>query len=226
VKPIHSLFVAALLVAAPFASAASINLTFEEFAYGSSVGDCFNGGTDSLNRFCGNNYGISFRNDKVKYTPSGAYLSGGVQMGIDVDAVRSVLGSEKFYITFTASHYGLDATPLWVTFEDGFSEPQTYIAGTSNPYCTRFAENCTPYYGSSGTYRVVSYNGEALPTNIQFITDRLDNIQFHSYTGSLPPFQSTFRFGSAALDADIPEPSSIALLALGTVLLVRRRRQK
>jgi hypothetical protein len=217
----------ALLTAVPFASATTISLTFEEFAYGSSIGECYNGGRDSLNRFCGNDYGLSFKNESVRYTPSGAYLTGRVQLAIDPNAIRAVLGSDKFYITFTGSNYGLDPVLVPVSYEDGTRDlANFYIDGVGNPYCAPRAEDCVPYYGSTGSYRIAAYNGVAHPTLINFYTDRLDNIQFHSYTGDLPPFQHTFTFGSAARDVDIPEPSSIALVVLGAALVVRRRRNK
>lgn len=63
---------AALLLVAPFASAASIKIDFEEFAYGVSVGDYYNGGQDSLARASGAYYGVTFDGGTIKNMPRSA----------------------------------------------------------------------------------------------------------------------------------------------------------
>jgi len=219
-------FIAPLLFAAALpANAGSINLTFESFISYSQVGDYYNGGRDSHNRKGGNDYGLSFTSEYIQHTPRGAFLAGPVELTIDPAKLRAALGSDKYYISFNAARYDVDGGGVDVVFEDGFYEPYTWVSGNGNPNCPWNPMFCgVPHLGTMDGYYVYSAYGEAMATKIRFNTNRLDNLQFHAYTesGFIVPDRIV---ASDEFDRVIPEPASMALLGIGVLgLLIRRRR--
>lgn len=217
---------AALLLASALpVNAGSIVLDFEAFISHSQIGDFYSGGRDSHNRQGYHDYGLSFRNESILHTSRGAFLGGPVELTIDPAKLRAALGSDKYYISFNAGRYDVDGGPVFVLFEDGYVEPYTWVYGNANPYCPTDPRFCGIVHpGTMLSYRIYSPYGEAMATRIYFDTDRLDNLQFHAYTGGeyiLPPPI----IGSEPFDRVIPEPASMALLGVGMLgLLMRRRR--
>jgi len=219
------------MVAAPFASAAPINLTFELFAYGTQINNYYNGGKDSLGRNGYENFGLSFSGGSIKYTPSGGYLSGPVNLTINPDIVRALLGSDRYYITFNAAKYSVDYGVVTATYESGFSEPSQYVNGNGNPYCPSQPDACDypVYHGTMGGYYIPggTQNGyNDMVTSIGFNTDRLDNIQIRAYDGQgiVVPGRITDTYENGR---DVPEPATLALFGAGAAaLLARRRRNK
>lgn len=211
-----------LLAGVPIAATAtSIVIDFEGFAYGTSVGNYYNHGKDSLNRVGSDYYGISFGGGTIKATPRGNYLTG-TTLTIDPAAVRAILGTEKYYITFNAGvYYQQDYRTVYVTFEDGFYEPNAYIPGNDSPDCRQ--GGCGIYYGTMGAYRIGNFGGDAMPIRISIPADRLDNVQIHSWNGSGSMVSAQPIFGTYELDRDIPEPASLALFGIGAAGILTRR---
>jgi hypothetical protein len=213
---------ALLLVSAPIAATASvINVDFEEFAYGTSIGDYYNHGKDSLNRASGSYYGVTFNGGTIKSTPRGNYLAGGTTVTIDAAAVRALLGTDDYYITFNGGvYYQQDERSVYVTYENGYREPSAYIPGNDSPDCHGIA-GCARYYGTMGAYRITAVDRGADAVRIQFPTDRLDNFQIHSMNDTTLGAQSIQ--GTYDLDRDVPEPASLALFSIGAAGLLARR---
>jgi hypothetical protein len=216
--------VAALLMGgAPFASATTIHIDFEEFAYGTVVGNYYNGGKDSYNRASGSYYGVSFGGGSVKYTPRGAYLSStgyrSLGMSLDPEVIRAILGTDQYYIGFNAGRYDIDGGPADVRYENSFVD-SIWIAGNGNPNCGYLPGACdNPYYASMGGYSTFAGVDGAGVTSISFNADRIDNIWISSV-----PIRPSAIVGSYTTDRDIPEPASIALLGVGAAALLARRR--
>jgi len=216
---------ALLLVTAPLASATTITINFEEFAYGTAVKDYFNGGRDSLNRMGGHDYGVSFFGDSVRYTPSGAYLAGRVGITLNADTIRSILGTDEYYVSFNAGRYDIDGGFAGITYGDG-SQDAFWIGGNGNPYCGVRWDCDEGYLGTMGGYMTYKGPTSAQVTSISFNANRVDNIQIHSLTGLQMPVRPPNIIGSYELTRDIPEPASVALFGIGAAALVARRRRK
>jgi len=215
-----------LLVGVPLSSmATTIKVDFEEFAYGASIGDYYNHGKDSLNRASGSYYGLTFTGGTIKATPSGLYLAGATKLTIDPKAVREILGTDDYYITFNAGvYYQQDYRTVFVTYEDGFVEPHAYIQGNATPDCQVIYGCFNPeHMGTMGGYRITSAYLNIPAVSILFPTDRLDNLQIHARTGSGPLVTAPDIKGTDELSRDIPEPASIALLGIGAAALMTRR---
>ena len=215
--------IAALLMSVtPLVSGATINFPLDNFSYGSQIGEFYNGGYDSLGRL-GVDYGISFKNESIKYTPRGAYLSGRVEMTLDAEVIRSILGTDQYYVAFNATRYDRDGNFAFVNYEDGFLDA-FWINGA--PYCSQRITCDFPFpYVSMDSY-VTYAGGTSSPVHISFSTDRLDNIEIRSLTGSQTPIRLPQIMGSVELDRDIPEPASLALFSAGAAALLARRRKR
>jgi hypothetical protein len=215
-----------LLAGSPIISnAATINVDFEEFAYGVSIGDYYNHGKDSLNRSSGSYYGLTFNGGKIKASPLGNYLAGATTLMIDPNAVRAFLGSVSYYITFNAGiYYQQDYRSVDATYEDGFFEPVAYVPGNATPDCVERLGCVNPHYGTMGGYSVATASSPATVVRIVFPTDRLDNLQIHSWDGTSPIATVEPIQGSHELTRDIPEPTSLALLGIGAAGLLTRYR--
>jgi len=214
---------ALLLLIAPLASATTITFPLDNFAYGSKIGDFYNGGYDSLNRL-GVDYGISFRNETIKYTPRGAYLSGSVVMTLDADAIRAILGTDQYYITFNASGTDFDGSFAEILYDDKTIDG-LWINGNGNPYCGVRPGACYFPYQSMDGYLVYA-GGTSSPIRIAFHSYKLDNIEIHSLASGQVPVRPPGVI-SFELDRDIPEPASLALFGVGvTALLARRRKSR
>lgn len=216
------------MAAAPFASATTISLTFDYFAYGTDIHNYYNGGRDSLNRLGGENYGISFSNDSVRYTDRGGYLSGSVLMTLDANKIRAILGSDNYYISFSGAIDYSDWGLASVGYEDG-SYDSVPLHTNWNPYCHTYPGGPAPTGPEVGAcdmrdfgYLGGHYTYPGAVTRISFYTSRLDNIQIHSYTGS----ETLVRPASYYQGANIPEPGSLALLGAGAISFVLRGRRK
>jgi hypothetical protein len=219
--------------ASPFASATSISINFEEFAYGVTVGDYYNGGQDSLGRASGAYYGVTFNGGTIKFTPRGAYLSGDIfhpiSMSLNAAAIRSILHTDKYYVSFNSALGGdPDGNPMDVYYEHGAYD-SVWLASNSNPNCWTTPAACSDSrYGtmySSHTYMAGDYESV---TNINFPATlyRLDNVQIHAFTGSDSWIVPPHLVGTYDTGRDIPEPASVALLGIGAIALAARRRKR
>lgn len=221
---------ALVLTAHPFASATSIDLSFDLFAYGTDIHDYYNGGRDSLNRVGGNNYGIGFSQDSVRYTPLGGYLAGPVRMTLDPNKIRSILGTDQYYVSFSAARDDIDGGIAIVRYESGPSD-SIWISGNGNPYCSTYPGAPSWYGPASGACDMrdfgymggyFTYTGTGAVTSIEFNTSRLDNIQIHSISGAEGPVRPPAYYAGV----NIPEPGSLALIGVGAAALLVRRRNK
>lgn len=229
IKTIFATAASLLFAAAPMASATTINLNFDLFAYGTDIHDYYNGGRDSLNRAGSPDYGISFSQDRVRYTSLGGYLSGPVIMTLDPNKIRAALGSDNYYITFSAARDDIDGGSAFISYESGFTD-SIWIAGNGNPYCSTYPGAPAWYGPSSGACDreyfgfmsgYYTYTGEGGVTRISFGTNRLDNIQIRSIASGETPVRPPSYYSGA----NIPEPGSMALIAVGAAALVARRRR-
>jgi hypothetical protein len=214
-----------LLVGVPLASmATTITVDFEEFAYGTSISDYYNHGKDSLNRASGSYYGLTFTGGTIKATPSGSYLAGATKLTIDAKAVREILGTDDYYITFNAGiYYQQDYRSVFVTYEDGFVETSAYITGNATPDCKEINGCVNEHMGTMGSYRITSAYRNIPAISISFPTDRLDNLQIHARSDFDPLVTAPIIKGTHELSRDIPEPTSVALLGIGAAALLTRR---
>jgi hypothetical protein len=212
-----------LTVAAP-AVANSISISFEEFAHGVSVGDYHNGGKDSLGRAAGIDYGLTFNSGTIRHTTLGAYLSGRVELTIDVAKVTALLGTDNYYISFNAARHDIDGGDTVFVTDSGYQDAQ-WIAGNGNPFCSGIALCNDGFYGRMYGYRLYAGTGVGSISGISFTTDRLDNLQIHAYDGSAFIVPGLIP-GSVVANRDIPEPASMALLGIGAVALLARRRRR
>jgi hypothetical protein len=208
-----------VLIAAPIASASTILIDFTGFGYGVGVDNYYNGGTDSLGRSGGPNYGISF-SGIIRNTPRGAYLAGPQSMRINPEVLGAYLGSDQYYISFNAGRYDIDGGFAFISFENGNVDGQ-WIAGNGNPYCGKLPGACdNPYRGLMGGYAAGPW-GNSQINGISFNADRVDNVVI-----STSPVRVSGFGGSYEMDRDIPEPASIALVGIGAAALAVRRRKK
>jgi hypothetical protein len=212
-----------LTTAAP-AVADSISISFEEFAHGVSIGNYHNGGKDSLGRAAGNDYGLTFNSGTIRHTTLGAYLSGPVRMTIDTAKVTALLGTSNYYVSFNAARHDIDGG-----FSDFFTNTgerdAQWIGGNGSPFCTGMGPCDNGLYGRMAGYYLYPGSGGGSISGINFMTDRLDNLQIHAYNDSafIVPGLIT---GSVEVNRDIPEPASMALLGIGAVALLARRRRR
>jgi hypothetical protein len=212
-----------LFVAAP-AVANSISISFEEFAHGVAIGDYHNGGKDSLGRAAGIDYGLTFNSGTIRHTTLGAYLSGRVELTIDVAKVTALLGTDNYYISFNGARHDIDGGPTFFGTDSGHRDAQ-WIAGNGNPFCSGIALCNDGFYGRMDGYRLYAGTGVGSISGISFTTDRLDNLQIHAYDGSAFIVPGLIP-GSVVANRDIPEPASMALLGIGAVALLARRRRR
>lgn len=212
-----------LTVAAP-AVANSISISFEEFAHGVTIGDYHNGGRDSLGRTSGNDYGLTFKGGTIRHTTLGAYLSGPVQLTIDVAKLTALLGTDDYYVSFNAARHDPDGEFTY-SFTDTGHLDATRIAGNGNPSCSGREPCNNAFHGAMAGYHIHPGTGVGSLSNIKFDIDRLDNLQIHAYDGSAFIVPGLIP-GSAEINRDIPEPASMALLGIGAVALLARRRRR
>jgi hypothetical protein len=201
-------------------------INFQGVGNGANVADFYNGGTDSYGNKGTVNYGIHF-DATVKYNSAGAYVAGNALMSFAPDIVSIADGySPFFFVKFQASRYGVDGG--FSTIKGPTSSDAVYVAGNGNPYCHSEAD-CNAkgytyvYHSTMGGYQLASNGTE---TSVFFNTDRLDNISFVPDTGPASEVPPGGTRGSAALDVDVPEPASIALVGLGMSGLMLARRRK
>ena len=223
----------ALLATAPFASAASIKINFEEFAYGVSVGDYYNGGQDSLGRASGAYYGVTFDGGTIKNMPIGGYLAGSpfdlITIRLNPDVIRTILGTDRYYMSFNIAAFGDPAgTTMPVYFENG-GESSVLFPSNSNPLCPEIPERCNDgRYGTLWGYSIGSNAYDAL-ISVTLPAYRLDNVELHPYPSDYPgyfaPIPPTIR-GTYDTTRDIPEPASVALVGIGGAALLARRRDR
>jgi len=213
-----------MLTAAAPAVADSISISFEEFAYGVSIGNYHNGGKDSLGRAAGSDYGLTFNGGTIRHTTLGAYLSGPVQLTINVAKVTALLGTDNFYVSFNAARHGMDGA--FTIFSTSTGEDHgNWIGGNGSPFCTGMAPCDNGLYGRMAGHLLYPGSGGGSISGINFMTDRLDNLQIHAYNGSAFIVPGLIP-GSVEANRDIPEPASMALLGIGAVALLARRRRR
>jgi len=100
--------------------------------------------------------------------------------------------------------------------------------GSGNPVCNNRVENsnCHPtYINFMAGYTTPTWNMSAV-TDIYFQVNRLDNIVIHSFSAGDSTIRPPSIDATYALDREIPEPASAALLGIGALALLARRRRK
>ncbi|TQK10230.1 PEP-CTERM sorting domain-containing protein [Herbaspirillum sp. SJZ107] len=221
---------AAVMGVTSLASATAITIDFEEFAYGTAIGDYYAGGKDSLNRASGPNYGLTFNGPStIKNTPSGAYLAGFTYLTIDPNVVKSILKADAYYISFNAGVYGFEERGIYARFESGLAEQNAYVSGNGSPDCGSHPDTCyrTIYQGQMGGYYVgQGYGLNDSAVSLTFPVDRLDNIQIHSYDASTTIIRPGIVTSSYETGRDIPEPATLGLLSIGAAALAFRSRSR
>jgi hypothetical protein len=232
IKHLVACVTAALLVT-PFASAASIKINFEEFAYGVSVGDYYNGGQDSLGRASGAYYGVTFDGGTIKNMPIGGYLAGSpfdlITIRLNPDVIRTILGTDRYYMSFNIAAFGDPAGTTVMTYHENGSEDQILLPSNSNFLCPEIPAACND--GRYGTLwgASIGSNGYDALTRVTLPAYRLDNVELHAYPagyeGHFAPIPATIR-GTYDTTRDIPEPASMALVGIGAAALLARRRQR
>lgn len=210
----------ALALATPLAQAFP-TITFSGVANGANVADFYNGGTDSLG-YHGFNYGIHF-DAIVANNVAGPYVRGGATMTF---AANLFGNNVPFVIKLNAASNGVDGAPSYIT--GGANPDSLWVAGNGNPYCYTEAQcRAGGYYyvhpSQMGGYIMYSDGTE---TTVTFNTDRLDNIEFMLASDASAFVRPTMLSGSADLDRDIPEPTSIALLGIGLAGFAGMRRRR
>jgi hypothetical protein len=217
---------ALFLTMAPFASATTISFDFSGFGLGVAVNDYYNGGSDSLGRTGGPNYGVTF-SGTIGNTPRGAYLApnlgaSAVVMTIDPDRMRALLGADQYYVGFNAANFSVDGGPANLYYENSKIPDNQWITGNGNPYCPRYPAYCNlPSYWTMGAYLVGPWSPTSQIIGIGFHANRIDNVII-----STTPIRPSFISGNYEMDRDIPEPASIALIGIGVAGLLVRRRKK
>jgi hypothetical protein len=222
-----------LLAATPFASAASIKINFEEFAYGVSVGDYYNGGQDSLGRASGAYYGVTFDGGTIKNMPIGAYLSGSpfdlITIRLNPDVIRTILGTDRYYMSFNIAAFGDVAGVLVPVYFENGSESQIMVSSNANPMCPEIPQACNDGLYGSMWGAAIGANGYDGLIRVTLPAYRLDNVELHAYPSDYPGYFAaippTIR-GTYDTTRDIPEPASIALVGIGAAALLARRRAR
>jgi hypothetical protein len=221
-----ALSLAMLCIGTASASATTITINLDGFAHGTEIRDYFNGGRDSLNRVGGDNYGLSFNGGSIKHTPLGAYYTG-TTLNINGSLLSSILGTEQYYVSFSAGRYDVDGGFMSVRYDDD-SMDMFWISGNGNPYCGIMPGACDfPHHGTMSGYVAYPYGTREITSkisSISFAVNRLDNIQIHSYTPGTALYRPPHFMGSYETARDIPEPASVLLLGVGALAMLTRRR--
>lgn len=179
-------------------ASASVLINFEGVGVGASVNDYYNGGTDSAGN-SGTNYGVHFSGGSVRYNDFGAYVFGPVSVTFST----ALSGSG---ISFMGDGLMLDSQST-VCFASGSCEPFQFDNMSSIP----------PMNGQPGGTVPGYYPGKVWPGNlpyadivsITFNTLALDDLRFN--VADVAP-------------AELPEPGTLALLGLGALGLLLRRK--
>lgn len=183
-------------------ASANVLIDFEGIGVGASVNDYYNGGTDSLGN-SGVNYGVRFSGGEIRYNQFGAYVYGPV--------------TATFSTALPSSGVSFMADGL---FLDSMSTV-CYSRGTCEPFLLESMSYQPPIGGQPAGTVPGWYPGKvwagSFPyadiISISFNTIALDNLRFD---------------GSAigGVNAEVPEPGSIALLGLGVFGLLAARRRR
>jgi hypothetical protein len=218
----------ALAIAATFTQSALAGpfIDFEGVGRGANVADFYNGGTDSFGNRGTVNYGIHF-DAVVAYNADGAYVKGHATMSFSPDILSATNPEQSgFAVKFLASVYDDEGTHSDI-FGANYYQDSTWVAGTRNPACNGEAD-CKAggwYYTYPSTMSGYKLSSDGTANFVDFRTGRLDNIEFVPYSSPDSFDLPKTRWGSAALDVDIPEPASLALFVLAATGLAASRRK-
>jgi hypothetical protein len=213
---IRSLVAISFAAIAAQVSAAPV-LNFEGSQDGALIQNFYNGGTDSLGNV-GTNYGVTFVGGVVHVVNGLTYLTG-------VSSVTFAAGNANgLSFNYSTIQTAYNSSSLPVT-DPGINDftisifdknksiiEQEYLGNTTSGQCTSFTGQFCLFNGAG-----YSFPADLLVGGFSFSTSAaIDTISFGN---SLPP-------ANEIASAAVPEPSAIALLALGLVGFGFTRRRK
>ena len=191
-------------------ASASVLINFEGVGVGASVNDYYNGGADSLGNSGGPNYGINFAGWKVS---------------VDSHGNRYAAGS-----TFTfAQRSDINKLVLDSVGIDPFGDAMSYaLNGSNNRVDAHIFPGVLPFLQPGGTFTFASVEdsvrantwniGQLTLTGFEMNLRYMDNLFIDApnwvAAASLPAPSGT-----------VPEPATLALLGLGALGMIRRRKQ-
>lgn len=191
------------LIAGSASADALINFT--GVANGASVNDFYNGGTDSLGN-SGVNYGIRF---------DGGMVDNGAIRG--TFSISFATPADITRINFMAAQTFADngtINPIYTVSTGQSIADAGFVDYTLNPFC-RTPQTCQPGYNYISPDQLFAqrfFIGYPDVTRIDFNVSLADNLSFIS-ASIVDPLQGT-----------VPEPGTLALLGLGALGLLRRRK--
>lgn len=214
-----TILLASLMCLASICNAAPL-IDFSGISAGASVNDYYNGGTDSAGE-SGPNYGIHFSGGTVAYNQYGAYLKGGTRMTFDSNLLTpNADGLVEIGFLATLGYTAGDAALSLITY-NGDLVGGTYVFSVGNPNCQSLQLTIAQCVAAGYVQDPASFDGYIIggvgPANqVDFNVNVLDDIDFNALTR---PDNRVV----GVTPTNVPEPSSLALLAIGAFGFVRRR---
>lgn len=146
---------------------------------------------------------------------------------LNPDVIRTILGTDRYYISFNIAAFGDVAGVLVPTdFENG-SHGQILLPSNGNPMCPEIPHACNDaLYGTLRGYSIGPDGSDNL-TSLTLPAYRLDNVELHAFSGEsdYPPIPPHI-YGTYDTTRDIPEPASMALVGIGAAAWPARRRAR